>query len=85
MPTRRNSLFLSHPLTKKPKKISAINKVDRKIEAAKSELEETIEIKLDKITDDHAKNINSFHMKLSAITSNKPYSYYEQSYAYLIK
>ena len=53
-------------------KISNINKVGIKIEASTLELEVKIETKIDKITADHAKSIDSFGMKLSSIMSKKP-------------
>ena len=51
--------------------MSANNRVDRNIEAEKSELESTIEMKLDEIKAYHVKTFNSFDMKISSITSNK--------------
>ena len=57
----------------------------QKIDAATSELEATIEMKLDKITYDPTKTNDSFDMNISDIPSNKPSSYYEQPSAYLIK
>ena len=60
--------------------MSANNRVDRNIEAEKSELESTIEMKFDEIKADHVKTFNSFDMKISSITSNKPSSSYEQPY-----
>ena len=65
--------------------MSVNNIFGRNIEAEQLELEETFEIKLDEVKDDHMKTINSFDMKISAITPNKPYSYYEQTYADLTK
>ena len=56
-----------------------------KIDAATSELEATSEIKLDKVNADNTKILNSFDMRLSALTSNKPSSAYEQPYDDLIK
>ena len=65
--------------------ISSNNIVGRNFEAATSELEATIEMKLDKITYDPTKTNDSFDMNISDIPSNKPSSYYEQTSAYLIK
>ena len=48
---------------------SSNNIVGSKIEAATSELESTIEVEPDKITAYHTKTIDSFDMKISAITS----------------
>ena len=49
--------------------ISTNNIVGNKIDSATSELESTIEMKLDKITTDNTKIFNSFEIKLSALTS----------------
>ena len=61
------------------------NRIIRNIEAATSEVEATIEMKLDKITADHTKIIDSFNMNISAITLNKTSSSYEQPFDYIIK
>ena len=49
-------------------KMSVNNRVVRKVEAEKWEIEETFEIKLDKIKPDHMKTIDSFDIEISAIT-----------------
>ena len=47
------------------------NRVGRNIESSTSEIEETIEMKLDNVTADYTKIIDSFDMKTSDITSKK--------------
>ena len=56
--------------------MSVKNRVVRKIEAAKLELETMIKKWIGDTKYDHMKNINFLDMKISAITSNKPSSYY---------
>ena len=51
--------------------MSVNNRVVRKVEAEKWEIEETFEIKLDKIKPDHMKTIDSFDIEISAITFKK--------------
>ena len=51
--------------------MSANNIVRVKIEAAKLEIETTIENKIDGIKADYMKKIDSLDIKISAITSNK--------------
>ena len=58
--------------------MSVNNTVIRSIEAAKSELESTIGIKLDESKANHVKTFDYFYMKMSAIILNKPYLSYEQ-------
>ena len=65
--------------------ISTNNRVSSNIDAETSKLEATIEMKIDKIAAYHTKIFDSFNMKLSAITSSKPYLSYEQPSDYLIK
>ena len=50
------------------------NRVVSKIEAAKYELETTIEMELDYTKSDGVKTTNSLDMNISDITPNKPYS-----------
>ena len=53
--------------------MSARNKVVSKIEAQKSEIEAVIDMIFDKVIYDNTKALNSFNMRISALTSNKPY------------
>ena len=65
--------------------MSANNIVRVKIEAAKLEIETTIEDKIDGIKADYMKKIDSLDIKISAITSNKTASSSDQSDSDLIK
>ena len=61
------------------------NKVGSNIEAAKLEIKSTIEMKLDKIKAEKLIIIDYLDTKISAITSNKHSSYYDQPSADIIK
>ena len=61
------------------------NIVGGKIEASKSELETTIEMKPDGNKYVHMKNLNFHDIKISHITSNKPSLYSEQTTADIMK
>ena len=54
-------------------KTSVNNRVGRKIEATKLEIETMIEMKLDEIKAYHMKNIDFLDMKILDITSTKPF------------
>ena len=56
-----------------------------KIEAAKSEIEATIEMKFDELKADQIKTIDPLNKKLSETTPNKPSSFSEQPSSDIIK
>ena len=57
--------------------MSVNNRLSSNIEAEQSELEATIEMKIDEIKADNVKTINTSDIKISAIALKKPSSNYE--------